>query len=91
MNASISFSRGVTTVQRSSTSRSGRPPSFEMRSSSSFSVRGSSATPGPIKSFFFFSSPEGSRWKTKVRPPMTIVCPALLPPLYLTTASNLSA
>jgi len=29
--------------------------------------------------------PEGRRWRAYLSPSMTTVCPALLPPLYLTT------
>ena len=81
MKESISFSSGVTMVHLPSTRRFGLVPLPLIISTSSLSVCGSTATPGPMRSRFPFRRPEGRRWKTYVFFPMTMVCPALLPPL----------
>ena len=64
MKASISFSRGVTIVHLPSTARSALCPSRFIISTSSLSVCGSTATPGPMRSRLPLRSPEGRRWKT---------------------------
>ena len=91
MKESISFSSGVTRVQRSSTRRSACAALLRDHAELVLEGERVEGDARADEQLLLLEDPEGRRWKTKVLPPMTIVCPALLPPLYLTTASNLSA